>query len=127
MFTDDQGFVLGGYPSEDFDFIVEEIGLCFDEVVVDSVEEVVFVAEGEVIYFLGLLGELVLGVFGEGEDLHGLSLRVVVAALEDGYGGSGGQHASQEGSLDSEEDVVAGDDLCGDAAVGQSVNCFVGI
>ena len=48
MLLDDQRFVLGRNSCEYFNFVVEKIWLAFHEIIIDRIDEIIFIFESKI-------------------------------------------------------------------------------
>ena len=122
MSFDDQGLVLRRYPGEYLDFVVDEVvGPELDEVIIDGINLFRVVRKDEVVDLPSLLHDASRLVVGELKHLRPASDSVVVAAFDHNDCFVGVDNASHEGSLHSQEYIVAGDDLGVDVGICQHV------
>lgn len=116
-----QRLVLGGNPRKDFDHIVKEgRWVLLDEIVVDRVDDIVVFLQTLKFEVVDLpLGFSDLPVLVHGQLGYILGIICSLFPLDNDHPFLPLNHPCEEGSLDTQEDVVARDDLGVDAAVSE--------
>jgi hypothetical protein len=107
-----QSLVFGRYSREHLDLVAEEvIGPSLDEIVVDGVEFVFVVGEGEMVEPTTFLDDLSRFRMDQLEQLDRLVIFIVFASLNDDDLLVVGDHSSHEGRLRPQKDVIPRDDF----------------
>ena len=116
-----QRLVLGGNPRKDFDPIIKEgRWVLLDEIVVDRIDDIAVSLQPLKLEVVDLpLSFSDLPVLVHGQLCYILGVFCCLFSLNDDYPRLPLNHSCEEGGLDTQEDVVARDDLGVDAAVGE--------
>lgn len=116
-----QRLVLWGNPCKDFDLIVKEGSwVLLDEIVVDRVDDIAAFLQTLKLEVVDLpLGFLDLPVLVHGQLRYILGIVCSLFPLDNDHPFLPLNHPCEEGSLDTQEDVVARDDLGVDAAISE--------
>jgi hypothetical protein len=116
-----QRLVLWGNPCKDFDLIVKEGSwVLLDEIVVDRVDDIAAFLQTLKLEVVDLpLGFLDLPVLVNGQLRYILGIVCSLFPLDNDHPFLPLNHPCEEGSLDTQEDVVARDDLGVDAAISE--------
>ena len=85
MLPHNQSFVLRSYSRKNLNFVMQEVWLHFDEVVVNCIEEIRLCLKREVRNCLRLFSELSFTVSRKSEKIERVLTLVVVSSLDDSH------------------------------------------